>query len=224
VWFSVLLPVVVVAAVAMKRRLWVAGAVCFLVSSCAPLIPRDRAQEVFLYLPMFGVGVALAAYETRFRESRWFEDRPWLAGAALFACLAGITARYPLDGLATLAGAGGNVAAVASNAVMLGSAAGLLVLALANRPFARALSRGPVLWLGQRSFSLYLVHEPIVVALAFAFRLTGTPAWFVVLALVVSLSVTAAFYRLVELPTIRIAHRVASRPSVVEEPSPIGGH
>ncbi len=87
----------------------------------------------------------------------------------------------------------------------------MIMLALAFHPFGDLLSRRPVHWLGVRSYSLYLVHEPIVVALALDFRLTNAPIWFAIVAIALSIAVAAAFYRLVERPAVRLAHRVGAR-------------
>lgn len=75
----------------------------------------------------------------------------------------------------------------------------------------RALSSRAVQWLGVRSFSLYLVHLPLVSATVLV--LGGTPPLWIVLliALPAALLTTAVFYRLVELPSHRLARRAAAR-------------
>ena len=67
-----------------------------------------------------------------------------------------------------------------------------------------------VRWLGKISFSLYLVHEPIVVSMTL---LVG-PAPFLlvlILALPASLLVAAAFYRLIEVPALRLSRELGRR-------------
>jgi peptidoglycan/LPS O-acetylase OafA/YrhL len=65
--------------------------------------------------------------------------------------------------------------------------------------------------LGSRSFSLYLVHEPIVVSVAQAFDPQHQALGFVVVALAAVALATEVFYRLVERPSIALARRVHAR-------------
>jgi peptidoglycan/LPS O-acetylase OafA/YrhL len=67
-------------------------------------------------------------------------------------------------------------------------------------------------WLGRRSFSLYLTHEPVVVALAVGLHL---PSIWVLAALALPLSALVAelFYRVVERPAHRVAQRLGRRPA-----------
>lgn len=82
------------------------------------------------------------------------------------------------------------------------------VIAAAYCPVAkRALERRLTQWLGLISFSLYLTHEPIVIALAFLFGSGGS--WLVALTAVpVALVVGWMFYRLIESPSHRLSQRV----------------
>jgi peptidoglycan/LPS O-acetylase OafA/YrhL len=61
------------------------------------------------------------------------------------------------------------------------------------------------MWLGKRSFSLYLVHEPIVVTVAYL--LGGRPSLWMELGLAIPLSLLAAevFGRFVEQPSLHLA-------------------
>ncbi len=95
-------------------------------------------------------------------------------------------------------------------AVLVAGGAALAVLCPLLHPgVARALETRPAQWLGTRSFSLYLVHEPIIVTLAFVL---GIPALgiLVVPAVLASLLVTEAFYRAVERPGHRLARGLGS--------------
>ncbi len=86
------------------------------------------------------------------------------------------------------------------------SAGALLIvfLFLYCRPVASWAGRRSLQWLGRISFSLYLIHEPIVVSLDRL--LPGDNPWEVLLiALPLSLLVAAGFYRLVEAPSLRVA-------------------
>ena len=58
-------------------------------------------------------------------------------------------------------------------------------------------------WAGSRSFSLYLVHEPIVVASAFALGGTASVALLAAIAVPVSLVAADGFFRVAERPIHR---------------------
>jgi peptidoglycan/LPS O-acetylase OafA/YrhL len=95
---------------------------------------------------------------------------------------------------------------------------GVTVLVLAAAfwaPLARLLSTRLFRWLGLISFSLYLVHEPIVVAVA---QLSHGAVWAVLVAPPVAIAIAVAFYWLVERPTLRLARRVRSGRSPVTPP------
>lgn len=123
------------------------------------------------------------------------------------ATIVALTASFWLAPLGSRVGAHTNAVELVENSMMLIGAAAMVVLALAFRPLGALLSKRLVLWVGVRSFSLYLVHEPVVTALAFAFQLTSSPLWFLCLAVMLSLGLTALFYRLIEAPAVVIAHR-----------------
>jgi peptidoglycan/LPS O-acetylase OafA/YrhL len=74
-------------------------------------------------------------------------------------------------------------------------------------PLAGVLRSRPFRWLGMISFSLYLVHEPIVVALAF---LTHGSKWGTVAAFALSIVAGYLFWRSVERPTHALARSLAT--------------
>jgi peptidoglycan/LPS O-acetylase OafA/YrhL len=90
-------------------------------------------------------------------------------------------------------------------------AAGLVICGMAGGQFAGLLRTRPFQIVGRRSYSLYLVHEPLVVAMAFA--LGGRPSLplLLVTALPVVAIVTELFYRLVERPSHRWARLAGQR-------------
>ena len=79
---------------------------------------------------------------------------------------------------------------------------GLLIVCVQNTEciVRRLLSAKPLVWLGQRSFSVYLVHYPLLLLMNPATRTTRIAWWEQVLQLVVILAVAEVFYRLVERP------------------------
>ncbi|WFG44925.1 acyltransferase family protein [Pseudonocardia alni] len=86
-----------------------------------------------------------------------------------------------------------------------------VIVAFAWFPLGAAVARvRPLRWVGTRSFSLYLVHEPIVVSTALALR-TSNPLLVAAVALPLSLVVAAVFFRCVEFPSWQLARRVGRR-------------
>lgn len=106
-------------------------------------------------------------------------------GAAL---LAGLAVLHPHDGV--MARGGLLTVAVAS--------AGLVGLAVIPGRFAAALSAVPLVWVGRRSYGIYLVHWPLIVAMG-----PGRPAWLVAAVVVpTTLAAAALLHRAVETPLI----------------------
>lgn len=98
---------------------------------------------------------------------------------------------------------------------------GILALSMGRLSARRLLTSAPCAWLGRVSFSLYLIHLPV---LLFMFRLphaqASTPLS-VVLALAASLVAAHICYHLVERPSIALARNLpgARRAAVVRNPN-----
>lgn len=225
VWFSLLLPVLwwlfVVLAV---HRWWpVAIVLCIAVSAVADFpVLKDVLPLPFVttgllqYLPVFCLGMifALKHQEARALYDRLgFASRLW-AWVVVFALLIGTSMLEPFMPTPPLMRGGFWV-------LSLLGAFGLVVLATVSPGAQRRLSSAPVMFFGKRSFSLYLVHEPIIIAAAL---LLGASAWWpwtgvLPLVLLVIVAVTMVFYAAVERPSIaasRAAGRILSgRPRTV---------
>lgn len=79
--------------------------------------------------------------------------------------------------------------------------------------------------LGQQSFSLYLVHYPVIIASAICLKWAGIGAWALLpVALPLSLAVSRLLYAVVEQPGIALGHALSDYPvhAVVEHGHPIG--
>ncbi len=184
VWFSVLLPVFAVAALWVARSR-VIGALAALALLGLIAFPVNLASQ---YLPVFALGSLLAAKHqaiTRHVQRLPVGAAYGLAGVAAL----GLTSRWVLG---------------ASNAVVAAAAVTLVALAFARVEIARGLSIRAFRWLGAISFSLYLVHEPIVLAVAYLGG-PSRPWWWVVIPVPIALGVAMAFYRWIERPIHRLS-------------------
>ena len=201
-WFSLLLPLYVVAAW-VRPHLWAVKSAAVLVIAAVGLLSQEPA--VF-YLSVFALGSLLAVEYRRGTTARLFT---WLSarrgGVAGFAVLSLIA----FNGRALLAfpREPSVRATQLSGVVVVLGAVGLVLLTLSVSRIRTAL-QGPVAgWLGRRSFSLYLVHWPIV---EYCYSAVGHHAdgWPTLLAVPLSLAVGEAFYRLVERPGHRLSRRI----------------
>jgi len=94
------------------------------------------------------------------------------------------------------------------------AACALIAMALAAPGAAIVLNSAISLWLGRVSYSLYLFHLPIFLALIHA--LAGHLPLVAILALALALSLCAAeiAYRLIEYPAIRLGRWLTYRPDL----------
>ena len=92
-------------------------------------------------------------------------------------------------------------------AVYLGA---VLLIVLARQPgrFRDALRSGPPVWFGRISFSLYLVHVPVLVATLHALHDRMPPALTALVGAVLAVLAAVGFFHLVEEPARRLARRV----------------
>jgi peptidoglycan/LPS O-acetylase OafA/YrhL len=189
VLFSILLPLYIVLLLVV-RRTWLIVLVVLMASTQAGTL---IGSDVLNYMPMFGVGVLMAVQRPML--SRWSDAmRGWhwtLLGVSSWLLLG--VEWLPVD-----------LPAAHSMAVL--GAALMVFLFLGNRGCRRLGDAGPVQWLGRRSFSLYLVHEPIVVSLGV--MLSDSPAHralAIAIALPASLIAADVFFRIVEGPAHQLS-------------------
>jgi len=200
--FSMTLPAYVVIARAFKR--W--GAVKVLVVVVMLLlgavdVKAHSAQitDAILYMPMFGVGVVMAYYETDL--VRWFGSfmrSGWnrIAMVVFFVLTGDLT-----NEISDVKGhVPGTFVTLAHGLGVLGAAL-LITMILSWRPYQKALEVRPIDWLGKRSFSLYLIHDSILITIALWLGGHPNPLLLVVLVVPSCLIGITIFYRVVEYPS-----------------------
>lgn len=161
---------------------------------------RYGQNHTTLELPPFVLGMLLAfEYKTIERVGRVLHGRSpgrrALKIAMCGVCVCALTADWWIPD-----------SSVGPPLVALGACLAMLC-ALVVGSLRTLLQGAPMQWLGKRAFSLYLVHEPLVVALAFALHSHVTPVSFVLIASTASLALSALFYRFAEAPFHHIARR-----------------
>lgn len=188
--FSLLLPLAIWAA-AVGCRLWALESVACLAIVIAGWQIHSQLLE---YVPMFGLGVILAYQQARFRAvTKRFTQAQWIVITAVSILL--ISSYWDLWGLGL-----GRIAAFGQALAAIGGC-GVLI---AMRDWRSARNFGeaaPTQWLGKRSFSLYLIHEPIVLTVVFALGGRPNVALTFAIALPIALALTEVFYRLIEHPS-----------------------
>ncbi len=198
VYFSALLPLYVLVGRRVRWQPWL------LAIPLVALIAEGAISGHLgaLYLPMFGLGVLMALH----RDALTAFGARLSSGAGVLLVLLAVlllTAQWSLHKVFT---GDVNTALVAVEAV----GAGLIVLLVWSWAPARRLGqRSTLQWLGTRSFSLYLVHEPIVVSVAFLLGGRANALITLAIAVPVSLVVAHFFFLYVEGPSHRLAQRVA---------------
>lgn len=198
--FSLLLPVVAYAARLIPA--WMLGLACIAASA----LGASQDVSSLQYLPIFGVGVALDGMWDRIstvveRATRRVGWLVWAGALSLAAVLLGM--HWPLLGLL------GRPAAETLGQGPIVAGAGLLVIAAVHcATLRRVLTWRPIAWLGTVSFSLYLVHEPIVILMA---NVTGAMPWTLLAGVPLALLVAWVFWLVVEHPAHRLARFVRGR-------------
>lgn len=192
--FSVLLPLVVLAAAltAACRAWWlpIAAAVC--------LTALTASADTATYLPVFALGGALGWRWGHMERPIPQRSAPWATPAAL-ACLVLMTITW-------WPGLEARPVQHATTPIMLACAAGLVVLIVRAGALRAVLRSRPVQYLGLMSFSLYLVHEPVVVTLRLLIA-SWSPWWILLLAPALIAPLTWLFHRWVEAPSHRLSRR-----------------
>lgn len=155
----------------------------------APIFADDLISSVNVtlhFMALFVMGIALASARDRIRASIGAWSTARIAIAVLFAL---VLLALPSD---MLRGAGG----------------ALLIAVVVGSPWAsRVLGWGPLHWLGRVSFSLYLIHQPILAAFVYWF---GGPLSVLQagIAVICGIAMAELLYRAVERPAILLGRRI----------------
>ncbi|MDC7120986.1 acyltransferase [Cellulomonas fimi] len=199
--FSLLLPFYLLAARLLRRWL---PAVAVLLLALVGVGWVVNALGPLRYLPVFGLGVVMAFERDRLGRVAAALDARRHAWAVAYGAVAVAVSAYWMIFLVTtpseLVAAFGHTTGVAG--------AALAVFCAWHGPaLRRVLESPPVQWLGTRSFSLYLVQEPVVAAVAISWTVTVGPLLTAAVAVPVSLACAALFYVVVERPSHRLSQR-----------------
>ena len=189
VLFSLLLPLYVLVTLRW-RRIW-----HLKLALAVGLSVIGAVQEVqwLIYLPIFAIGAILGVERDRIREltASWprFVWIPVSAAGLLLANAEWINREKPVSGVETL--------------ITIGATLIVLVFLLCA-PVKKLGDTAVAQWLGRISFSLYLVHLPIILAAVTLLRSVSLP---LALAVSVVLCFAAAelFFRCVEQPAHRLS-------------------
>jgi len=197
--FSLALPLFVIGAMLVRTR-WVAATV---VCGVLTVVGRMTGEGALTFLPLFLLGTLMAVRLDDVR-SRMTALTARARGTLLVASLALLVANWMARPLIP-AGTPANQALYG----LAGLGAAGVVLCVLGGSGAGALTSPPVHWLGRVSFSLYLVHVPVLTTLTFAF---GDGLWWLagLVGVPLSLGVAWAFHRVVETPSHRLARRLGS--------------
>lgn len=202
--FSVLLPAFIGLAVVARRRPLAAGglALVLLFLGSSTFVPS------LTYLPVFFLGVLLALHRDAVGSLATRLSRTRFSNALWAACLLLSVGLFILNRIV-----GPLIDRTAWSDGLLGTAAtalgavGLMVVAMHWRPLDSFCSTRIVQWTGRVSFSLYLVHVPILIGLSYW---TGSWRTGAMLGVPLSLGVAELFHRFVERPSHRLARRVGA--------------
>jgi peptidoglycan/LPS O-acetylase OafA/YrhL len=160
------------------------------------------------YPPMFAIGVIMAVERERLHEiaTRMGRFAWW---SILVVALLMVNSYWSVYSFHLPESVIGYAAKASISLATLGCA--IIVFLVTEWPAARkTCESSPIRWLGERSFSLYLTHEPIVIAVTFA--LGGHPDVLVLLAICTpaALVFSELFFRAVETPSLHLSRWVGT--------------
>jgi peptidoglycan/LPS O-acetylase OafA/YrhL len=210
--FSLSLPVwIALGSIVKKWRFQAFGIAVALYLAVVPFQEADWTAYRH-FMAIFFVGVTLATMRRmipRFLERAMRARSTGLWGALAFVLLT--TWRWTRPGLGLAGPRDWHTYVLALDQLTVLAAAILaIVLSVESPLWRRALESPPLQYLGSRSYSLYLVHEPVVVAYSYSRRGHPTLTGLLFVALPLAVLLSEVFYRVVEQPSIRCARWLAA--------------
>jgi peptidoglycan/LPS O-acetylase OafA/YrhL len=195
--FSLLLPAYVFFAV--RRPQYVALKAGLILATVS--VGAFLDNHALTYLPMFALGSLMATELGTLRQmSKGLGTVHWWLLAAIAAVLA--TARWTLP-LLTPTDLAVNLSTIPA---FIGCALIVGIAAFCPKTLGFLQSK-PVQWLGTISFSLYLTHEPIVIAAAFV--VGPGNSWLVpLIAIPIAFVVAWLFFKFIEAPSHKLSKKV----------------
>ena len=197
--FSLALPLFVLVAVALRRHALLAA----VVASALTVTGRIIDVDALVYLPVFMLGTLMAVRLDDLLAWMRRPHRAWLWPAVTALALALLIASWLARPIAAPGSFGGRALWG-----FAGIGAALIIIVAMGWPRLRGLlERRVSQWLGRVSYSLYLVHVPLIATLAY---LWGSEHWALVtvVGLPASLLLAGLFHRVVEAPAHRLARFV----------------
>jgi peptidoglycan/LPS O-acetylase OafA/YrhL len=196
VLFSVLLPALLIVPLASRIARMVVAALCVYVL-------YRGTSPYSLYLPPFVLGVALAFERDAIdRLAVRLSGRGVLSLTTKFGLGAACVSLLTIDRWISYT-------RTTLTLVVVGACMSV-ICAQVIPSLRRWFEAHPMQWVGRRAFSLYLVHEPLLVAIAFALGARLAPLPFLILGATAALFVCGLFFRWVEVPSHRLAGNVGA--------------
>lgn len=208
VWFSLLLPVYVFLGTRTRNSVSKTvgfGILLFVLMASYAIVANDALR----YLPIFAIGVLLHVHIDHIDKycGKW---SGWQWTLLTVSSLAMLSSFWVLQAQSGIPG----FVVSASRLLQICGAALIVLLALFWTPVTSLLQRKYVRWLGSRSFSLYLIHDPIVSTVAFLLGGTTSPFITLAISLPCCLGVAEVFFRLIEQPSHALARSWSARRQV----------
>jgi len=99
------------------------------------------------------------------------------------------------------------------NSVTAIACAAIIVMALSNKKLDAVLQKRPLIFLGDISYSFYLIHLPILITLCSWFSSGSVISYVIIFLLDIAISFTVSyiFFKMIELPGQRVAKQLLAR-------------
>lgn len=204
-WFSLLLPLYIWVGRWASKHLW--RSVVLLIALAIVMASGSIVDSNALrYLPMFMFGVLMYFHRDAIQSvgARIAARRSWVFPTVLVVAVLALTSYW----IAQASPSTPSLVVSAGRSTQVIGACAFVLLALTWPRGKRTLDARPLRWLGQRSFSLYLTHDAVVISTVLL--LGGTPLWGVTMLITVPVSLLMAevFFRVVEAPSHRLSQLV----------------